>query len=149
MGARGRKAGATNRKRGGSTGLAPATFPRSVAWRIDQDYVGQLSPSDKEWLAEFNDRYYGADFRGPSDSEWSTDERREVYRNKNRANRHLMTCALPAENADLPHPTVELEELSVDDLDYLDASGYKAARAAYRDDPSPANRVRLNQFRRR
>jgi hypothetical protein len=149
VGARGRKAGAANRKQGGNAALNAATFPRSVAWRVDQDYLGQLSSSDKAWLAGFNDRYYGADFRGPSDSEWSTDERREVYRNKNRANRDLMTCALPAEDVDLPQPSVELEELSVDDLDYLDASGYKAARAAYRDDPSPANRVRLNQFRRR
>ena len=47
MGERGRKAGATNRKRGGSAGLAPATFPRSVAWRVDQDYTEHLSVADK------------------------------------------------------------------------------------------------------
>ena len=148
MGHRGRKAGATNRKRGGSAALAPATFPRSVAWRVDQDYVGVLTPNEKEWLAQFNDRYYGADFRGESEVAWSTDERRRVYRDKNRANRDLMTCALPVE-AEVPQEAVELEETTVDDLAHLDAAEYKTAREAYRADPSPANRVRLHRTTKR
>ena len=149
MGERGRKAGATNRKRGGSAGLAPATFPRSVAWRVDQDYTEHLSVADKQWLAEFNDRFYGADFRGPASHEWSTDERRSVYRAKNAANRDLMTCDVPAHGLDVPEETVELEELSLADDGPLDDERYKVARDAYRKDPSPANRVRLNQARRR
>lgn len=143
MGERGRKAGATNRKRGGSAALAPSTFPRSVAWRIDQDYVSMLAPEHKEWLAQFNDRFYGADFRGESSTTWSTDERREVYRDKNRANRDLMTCALPVD-VEAPHETFELEDAVVDDLAHLDAAEYKVAREAYRAAPSPANRVRLH-----
>jgi hypothetical protein len=143
VGERGRKAGATNRKRGGSAALAPSTFPRSVAWRVDQDYVATLGPSERAWLAQFNDRFYGADFRGESEATWSTDERREVYRDKNRANRDLMTCALPVD-VEVPHEAVELEEAVVDDLAHLDAAEYKTAREAYRADPSPANRVRLH-----
>ena len=148
MGERGRKAGATNRKRGGSTGLAAATFPRSVAWRVDQDYAERLSTDERQWLAEFNDSYYGADFRGVVEGRWSTDERREVYRAKNAANRDLMTCDVPAHGLDLPEETVELDELQLDDGP-LDDERYKVAREAYRREPSPANRVRLNQARRR
>lgn len=143
MGERGRKAGATNRKRGGSAALTPATFPRSVAWRVDQDYVATLAPEHKEWLAQFNDRFYGADFRGESEVTWSTDERREVYRAKNRANRDLMTCALPVD-VEAPHETVELEDAVIDDLAHLEMAEYKVARETYRADPSPANRVRLH-----
>jgi len=143
VGIRGRKAGATNRKRGGSAALAPATFPRSVAWRIDQDYVSKLTPEHKEWLAQFNDRYYGADFRGESEVTWSTNDRREVYRDKNRANRDLMTCALSVD-VEVPHEVVELEDTVVDDLVHLDGKEYKVARETYRADPSPANRVRLH-----
>lgn len=149
MGQRGRKAGATNRKRGGSTGLAAATFPRSVAWRVDQDYADRLSSDERRWLAEFNDAFYGADFRGVPEERWSTSVRREVYRAKNAANRDLMTCDVPAHGLDVPEETVELEELSLVDDGPLDDERYKTAREAYRNDPSPANRVRLNQARRR
>ena len=148
MGQRGRKAGATNRKRGGSTGLAAATFPRSVAWRVDQDYAERLSADERQWLAEFNDSYYGADFRGVVEGRWSTDERREVYRAKNAANRDLMTCDVPTHGLDLPEDSVEFDELVLDDGP-LDEPKYKTAREAYRLEPSPANRVRLNQARRR
>lgn len=149
MGIRGRKAGATNRKRGGLAALVAATFPRSVAWRVDQDYVDRLSPIERQWLAQFNDRFYGADFRGESSSTWSTDERREVYRAKNAANRDLMTTDIPNHGYDLPEETVEFDELLPVDDGPLDEPMYKAAREAYRKDPSPANRVRLNQARRR
>jgi len=148
VGQRGRKAGATNRKRGGSTGLAAATFPRSVAWRVDQDYAERLSTDERQWLAEFNDSYYGADFRGVVEGRWSTDERREVYRAKNAANRDLMTCDVPAHGLDLPEDSIEFDELVLDDGP-LDDERYKVAREAYRREPSPANRVRLNQARRR
>ena len=149
MGQRGRKAGATNRKRGGSTGLAAATFPRSVAWRVDQDYAERLSGDERRWLAEFNDAFYGADFRGVPEGRWSTSERREVYRAKNAANRDLMTVDIPTHGLDFPEELVELEDLPVVDDGPLEDPRYKAAREAYRKDPSPANRVRLNQARRR
>ena len=148
MGERGRKAGATNRKRGGSTGLAAATFPRSVAWRVDQDYADQLGQDERRWLAEFNDAFYGADFRGVAEERWSTNERREVYRAKNAANRDLMTCDVPTHGLDLPEDSIEFDELILDDGP-LDEPKYKTAREAYRLEPSPANRVRLNQARRR
>jgi hypothetical protein len=129
--------------------LAAAAFPRSIAWRVDQDYTRDLPKEAREWLAAFNDRYYGADFRGESKVEWTVAERREIYRDKNRANRDLMTSALPADDVEPPDETVELEDFVTDDLDYLDDEVYKAAREAYRNDPSPANRVRLNWTKRK
>ena len=126
MGERGRKAGVTNRKRGGSAALAPSTVPRSVAWRVDQDYVSTLAPKHKEWLAQFNDRFYGADFRGESEVTWSTDERREVYRAKNRANRDLMTVDIPNHGYDVPEETVEMEEAIALDGDELMAIAAEA-----------------------
>lgn len=148
MGQRGRKAGATNRKRGGSTGLAAATFPRSVSWRVDQDYADRLSSDERRWLAEFNDAYYGADFRNVAEEPWTTEARRVVYRAKNAANRDLMTTDIPHHGVDFPEELVELDEAPLDDGP-LDTERYKVAREAYRLDPSPANRVRLNQARRR
>ena len=149
MGERGRKARATNCKRGGTTGLAASTFPRSVAWRVDQDYADRLSLDERQWLAAFNDRFYGADFRGETSVAWSTDERREVYRAKNAANRDVMTVDIPNHGQDIPVETVELEDAVAFDDGPLDSPPYKAAREAYRLNPSPANRVRLNQARRR
>jgi hypothetical protein len=115
---------------------------------VDQDYAERLSADERQWLAEFNDSYYGADFRGVPEGRWSTSARREVYRAKNAANRDLMTCDVPAHGLDLPEETVELDELQLDDGP-LDDERYKVAREAYRREPSPANRVRLNQARRR
>jgi hypothetical protein len=115
---------------------------------VDQDYADRLSADERRWLAEFNDRFYGADFRGEAEVSWSTEDRRAVYRDKNRANRDLMTCALPVE-VEVPDEGFELEELSVVDDGPLDSLKYKTAREAYREDPSPANRVRLNQARRK
>jgi hypothetical protein len=120
-----------------------------VAWRVDQDYADRLGPEDRQWLAAFNDNFYGADFRDTPLETWSTDARREVYRAKNAANRDLMTVDIPNHGYDVPEETVELEEAVALDDGPLDSPSYKAAREAYRLNPSPANRVRLNQSRRR
>jgi hypothetical protein len=119
-----------------------------VAWRVDQDYADRLNPDERGWLAEFNDAFYGADFRGVPEGRWSTDERREVYRAKNAANRDLMTTDIPHHGVDFPEELVELDDVPLDDGP-LEDPRYKTARDAYRKDPSPANRVRLNQARRR
>jgi hypothetical protein len=161
VGSRGRKAGATNKKRGGLIALSPRTFKRAVAWRVDQDYAKSLSLQDMLWLAAFNDRYYGADFRetrplassdvdspSPPMAVWSDEDKREVYRANNRANRDLMTCAMPVD-MDAPDAVVELGDAVDDDLTHLDDAEYKAAREAYRADPSPANRVRLHRTTKR
>jgi len=40
-------------------GLEPRTFPKNVQWAIDQDYVSQLDPEQKEFLGRFNNEAYG------------------------------------------------------------------------------------------
>ena len=60
-----------------------------------------------------------------------------------------MTTDIPTHGLDFPEELVELEDLPVVDDGPLEDPRYKAAREAYRKDPSPANRVRLNQARRR
>ncbi len=57
-----------------------------MAWAVDQDYLAKLSESERAWLAQFNDAYYGADFRGASEQDWPTAARRERYNAKNAAN---------------------------------------------------------------
>lgn len=38
------------------------TFNRGARYMIDQDYVNDLSPEDKQWLSDFNETYYGNKF---------------------------------------------------------------------------------------
>lgn len=86
--------GLVSKKKKNLHGLRPATFPRSVRWRVDQDYTDKLSPEDRQFLAEFNDAYYGADFRGTDPDDWGPEERRERYRAKNAANRDLYSSGM-------------------------------------------------------
>lgn len=80
-------------KRGGVTALSPRAYARSVSWRVDQDYLDQLGPDERRWLAGFLDRYYGADHRPDgSGHDWSTDDKRVSYRDKNAANRDLYSA---------------------------------------------------------
>lgn len=126
--------------------LSPRAYPRSVAWRVDVDYAKNLSPEDRAWLASFLDRHYGADFRGEGGPQWTADERRAAYRDKNAANRDVMTQCVPSPS-EPEDRTVDFDDLEpADDFDF-DGPVYKAARDAYRRDPSPANRVRLSRAR--
>ena len=130
--------------------LSSRSYGRAKAWRVDCDYIRQLNEAEKDWMAAFLDRYYGADFRGASPFiPWSDEERRERYRANNCANRDLMTCAVPVEEQP-DDPVLELEDAFdlPDDTTYTTTPDYKTALAAYRDDPSPANRVRLSLTRR-
>jgi hypothetical protein len=68
-------------------GLYPKNFPRSVKWKVDQDYLDRLTDEEREWLSQFNDHYYGAKFpKDRSLTTWDADERRQAYRDKNVAN---------------------------------------------------------------
>jgi len=147
VGRRGRPAGAKVTKRGGLTALRPQNHPHSIAWRVDQDYVDRLAPDEAQWLADFIDRYYGADFRGPSASSWTDEEKRERYRAKNAANRDVVTWSVTfsGQHGDFTlDGRVGDEDLSPTPA-YQESPTYKKALATFRQDPSPANRVRLHQ----
>lgn len=66
-------------------GLNSKTFPLSVREFVEIDYISKLGPEEREWLARFNDRYHGADFRR-DDGETPDEQRREAYNRKNKAN---------------------------------------------------------------
>jgi hypothetical protein len=79
--------GGTSKKRRGTYAVYPRNHPRSVRWKVDYDYIDQLSPDEKEWLARFTDEYTGADFRGTPNLHQTAEQRRERYNAKNMANR--------------------------------------------------------------
>jgi len=80
-----------SRKKSGTYGAFARSHPKSVRWMVDYDYASKLKPEDKEWLAEFSDRYYGADFRGDEEHTWPTEARREAFQRKNAANADVLT----------------------------------------------------------
>ena len=72
-------------------GLEVNTFPRYSKGYMDYDYVEQLSDEEKEWLATFNDEYYGNTFRksGKKLHEEDQDTKRAIYRQTNERNRDM------------------------------------------------------------
>ena len=79
-----------------------------MAWGVDYDYAHRLPPEARAWLGQFTDRFYGADFRGPSEGEWSEAAKRAQYRAKNAANRDIYAHAEG-------HAPEDLEEHPVND----------------------------------
>lgn len=69
-------------------GVNPKTFPLSVREYVECDYLQVLNQEEIAWLARFNDRYHGADFR-QDEGETAQEDRREAYRRKNAANNDL------------------------------------------------------------
>lgn len=81
-------------KVGGTCGLHARNFPLPIRGFVDQDYADNLSEQDQVWLAAFNDKYYGADFRDTENGgTWSKDEQRAVNRDKNSARKDVFELA--------------------------------------------------------
>jgi hypothetical protein len=118
-------------KRVGTYGLYPRNHPKSIKWRIDGDYYDKLSPEERQWMANFLDCHYAADFRG-DDGEWPTEERRKTYIAKNAANVDLLTDTetqvVPLDTFD---PEAERQDLNPTPA-YLNEPAYKEAREQYR-----------------
>lgn len=115
-------------------GLNPRTFPQSVRWKVDQDYISKLTPEEKAWLARFNDCFIGADFRGDDEKTWTPEERRVVYRSKNAAGRDVYTSGLVDYGRHIPEKTTEAGEETQETPTYLNSETYKAARDEFRND---------------
>jgi hypothetical protein len=122
-------------------GLSPKHYPRNIRERVDYDYIDDLPPDAQEWLAKFNERYYGADFRGDPDGEWSKEERRKSYAAKNAVNTDAYSigaCVDGAEPIDSRGlaDLIEARSRKVEDWSntpaYLDHPVYKAAVAELR-----------------
>lgn len=132
----------------GTYALYSRNHPRALQWRVDLDYVKQLSPEHRAWLARFIDGFYGGDYRG--DEETPVSDKRTAYQAKNRAMRDLYTApsVLVLSSEDVATAWTRagmsrsedytLNLTSDPDLDlsptppYLDTPEYKSALASYR-----------------
>jgi hypothetical protein len=123
-------------------GLFKRNFPRTVRQHVDQDYINKLTPEEREWLAKFNDNYYGAKFPKDEPNGWTDVEKRERYVAKNAANRDIYGISEAGGVLDVyesnPHNTAEA---STQDFApspaYLESAEYKHAREAFRQHLKP------------
>lgn len=106
-------------------GVDPHTFPASVRAYVDYDYTARLSPRELQWLSDFSDNHYGADFRRNA-LRHNQEQRRERYRAKNAANRDLYAYASVDQN-EIPLGAVDIERDWADVPEALSSAEYKAA----------------------
>lgn len=116
-------------------GLYPRNFAKDRRWAIDQDYLDKLSPDEREWLASFNDAYYGGDFRASDESEWGPKERSSVNRDKHASAADALTLANLAEGGtaefeDEDHPGARQDWSRPPE--YLESPEYKETREKFR-----------------
>lgn len=124
-------------------GLNPKTFPLTVREFVEVDYIRDLSDSERQWLARFNDREHGADFR-KDNGETSVTDRRIAYKRKNKANQDVYATARAqglacSETAGLSGERVPLlDTLAAEEQDlsrppaYLKTAEYQSALAHLR-----------------
>jgi hypothetical protein len=129
-------------------GVNPKTFPLSVREYVECDYIRKLSPSEKEWLAKFNDRYHGAAYP-PTDHAKGCGcedcvERRDSYNRKNAANNDVYAVSrvfgLASSETVIGDRVHDSTELVIADQDadqstgpeYLRSEEYRAALADLR-----------------
>lgn len=88
-------------------GLYARNFPKAIREFVDQDYTGQLSPEEKEWLARFNDEFYGGKFRkGIKPLHTTQDDRRARWREL-RSSRIDVFAQPILDHKEPPEPTTE------------------------------------------
>lgn len=126
-----------SKKKTGTWGIRPRCYPKPLRWKVDWDYVHQLSPEERQWLATFGDNFYGADFRGDTEETWSTEQRRVSYSQKNAVNADLYGIGSVTGTLefleDQKNQRVENMATSYAPPDeYLDSEPYKAAREEFR-----------------
>jgi hypothetical protein len=122
-------------KKRGTYGVYAKNHPRSVQWKVDYDYLAQLSPEEKQWLAKFTDEFVGADFRHSDVLHDTVKARRQAYKDNNAAKQDAyskldaMGRLVRAGTALKPPAAADTGETP----EYLDYPGYKRAVQAYRD----------------
>lgn len=137
-----------NGRRVGDGRRTGKAYPRQVRWKLDQDYVGSLPPTERDWLARFNDAHYGGTFE-PGDG-WSPEARRETWANKSagrddvyaRAGESRLDTLEKAHEGAAP-PEADLSPTPA----YLDDGAYKAALAEFRSHLSQTRATTQNQIR--
>jgi hypothetical protein len=126
-------------------GLYARNFPKPLRWQVDCDYSDRMTPEERQWLSEFNDRWVGGDFRDTTDEEWPREARSEVNRSKNASRTDVY--ALSECSGQLLYRGVATADERQGDLDgeptpeYLEADEYKKAVAEFRKHLAPGRRV--------
>lgn len=135
-------------KGGKAFGALARHFPKGTQWKLDYDYLAKLSPEERQWLANFNDAYYGGDFREAPGSQdaWPHDERLDIWSNKNTERIEAFAQAAAANIA----PSEIIDDLTPGgefDPDatptYLDDEQYKQARTHFRSFLAKGRRHRI------
>lgn len=115
----------------GDAGLLPSNFRQTTRWKIDFDYVDQLSPKEREWLSKFADGFYGGDFRG---RRWTKAERSEVNMaiKAERDDSYAIASLVGNVVNDVVIDRPMQDEDQTATPEYLDDPTYKRARDRYR-----------------
>ena len=116
-------------------GLYARNLPRPVRWKVDFDYVARLSPEEQEWLSDFVDAEYGADYRNEIGQEYDVEDRRVTDAQKLAARSDVYGLAQSGgflgEFQDR-HSGAEPMTPEAPTPEYLDSPEYKRARDEYR-----------------
>lgn len=125
-------------------GLRAKNFPRPLRWAVDQDYTDQLAPEEKEWLARFNDAFYGGDFRRDEQGEWSQEQRRAAWTAQRSIKADAYSISEGGGALDYLDEDPRTGETSNTDEaptpDYLNTEDYKRARSEFRGQLSQGRR---------
>lgn len=97
-------------------GLVKGATSRIRQEYLDQDYIDQLSPEEKDWLNRFNEEWLGANFKHPGKKIHKGDAaRKEIYNRNNARNRDLLGQARAQNklmNSEVVKEMLEKEELT-------------------------------------
>lgn len=98
---------------------------------MDQDYIGQLSTKEREWLAKFNDEYYGGKFvKGEKHLHKTKGKKREIWRRLN----HTRSDVFARAPVDYEEPVIAHEMYPRPPTPaYLDTPQYRQLLQEYRD----------------
>lgn len=112
-------------------------FPKNLRDRVDQDYSHKLSDEDARWLSDFNEAYYGGDFRRDEDGEWTDADRRSVWRMNGAAKRDSISVAQVGHAVDYfgdprTHDSPAPEQAWATSPAYLESDLYREALAVVR-----------------
>jgi hypothetical protein len=145
---RGRKARAQRQPRPqprvNDAGKVRYNFAKPQQGYVDQDYWDKLTPEQTRWLANFNDAYYGGDFRRETQEAWPQELRRKVWQNKHAALEDAYGQAAVYGAVQVyseTSPRVADPRSTPADIEptpeYLNSAEYKEARDAFRQTLAP------------
>lgn len=117
----------------GTYGLYARNHPKSVRDRLDIDYAHKLTQEEREWLAQALDETVSGDFSHARPFVRDAQMRREIYREKNAANRDIWGLGLRDDGDrgvdEEPGQGMAAVEATPE---YLNSEEYKRALAEYR-----------------